>query len=223
MAYAGVVTSNASPGRSWLSRLFRRAPALPPYRPDPQPLAPFEQALEEGLLIARHGVTLAVRNRLIVRALRENEPFDDAVSARIVDEELKRAADEQREYANAARALKAAAGRSFGIADHAHDYHLVDTATLERRHLLYAALADSLESWRKDNTVVAAIGETARTDAWNDIGDNVVSRLVTRMSSVADDPDYHLRRPERLRQLLEEDLAALLPRKRDENSDASGR
>jgi hypothetical protein len=222
MAYAGGVKSNVSPGWSWLSRLFRRAPALPPYRPGPQPLAPFEQALEEGLLIARHGVTLAVRNRFIVRALRENESFDAAVAARIVDEELERAAHEQREYANAAESLKAAAGRSSGIADHAHDYHSVDTATLERRHLLYAALADSLESWRQDDAAVGAIGERARTDAWNDIGDNVVSRLRTRMSSVADDPDYPLKRPERLRRLLEEDLASLLAHERDESGGSSG-
>ncbi len=222
MAYAGGVTSNVSPGRSWLSRLLRRPPAPAPYRPDPQPLAPFEQALEEGLLIARHGVTLAVRNRLIVRALRENEAFDDTVAARIVDEELRRAAEEQRANAHGAESLKAVAGRSAGIADHAHDYHRVDTGTLERRHLLYAALADSLESSRHDDAFVAAVAEQARTDAWNDIGDNVVSRLRTRMSSVADEPDYELNRPERLRQLLEEDLASLLPGVGRESGDPSG-
>jgi hypothetical protein len=222
MPYAGGVKSNVSPGRSWLSRLFRRTPPLPPYRPAPQPLAPFEQALDEGLLIARHGVTLAVRNRLIVRALRENEAFDGAATARILDEELRRAADEQREYANAAEALKAAAERSAGYADHAHDYHRADTTTLERRHLLYAALADTLESWRHDDTVVAAIGERARTDAWNDIGTNVLSRLETRMSSVGDEPDYERKRPERLRQLLEEDLASLLPRDGHEGDSSDG-
>jgi hypothetical protein len=222
MAYAGGVRSNVSPGRSWLSRLFRRRPAPPYYRPDPQPLAPFEQALNEGLLIARHGVTLAVRNRLIVRALRENEPFDDAATARIVDEELERAAEEQRENANGAETLKTVAGRSAGIADHAHDYHRVDTATLERRHLLYAALADSLESSRQNDAVVAAIGEQARADAWNDIGDNVVSRLKKGMSSVADEPDYARKRPDRLRQFLEEDLASLLPRHKDGSGSTSG-
>jgi hypothetical protein len=194
-----------------------------PYRPDPQPLAPFEQALQEGLLIARHGVTLAVRNRLIVRALRENEAFDDAATARMIDEELERAAEEQRENANGAQTLKTVAGRSAGIADHAHDYHRVDTVTLERRHLLYAALADSLDRSRHDDAFVAAIAERARTDAWEDIGDNVVSRLETRMSSVADEPDYESKRPERLRQLLEEDLASLRPRGEGSSSEPSDR
>lgn len=211
MAYAGGVRSNVSPDWSWLSRFFRRSPRLP-YRPDPQPLAPFEQALDEGLLIARHGVTLAVRNRLIVRALKENEPFDDAATAHIVDEELKRAAEEQRENAEGAHGHHAVAGRSGGIADHAHDYHRIDTATLERREQLYLALAESLEASRADADFVAAMAEQARNDAWNDIGDNVVSRLNQSMISAADEPDYVLYRPDRIRQLLEVDLASLRPR-----------
>jgi hypothetical protein len=221
MAYAGGVKSNVSPRRSWLSRLFRRLPAVAPYRPDPQPLAPFEQALDEGLLIARHGVTLAVRNRLIVRALRENKAFDETATAEIVDDELRRAAEEQRENAHGAEMLKARAGRSAGFADHAHDYQRIDTATLERRHLLYTALADSLESSRHDEAFVAAAAERARMDAWNDIGDNVVARLATRMSSVADEPDYESERPERLRRFLEDDLASLLPRDREKDGDSS--
>ncbi|WP_354496754.1 hypothetical protein [Mycetocola sp. 2940] len=212
--------SNVSPGWSWLSRLFRRSPYLPPFRPDPQPLAPFEQALDEGLLIARHGVTLAVRNRLIVRALKENEAFDDAATARIVDEELQRAAEEQRENAEGAQALHAVAGRSGGIADHAHDYHRIDTATLERRERLYLALEESLEASRNDPDFIAAMSERARDDAWKDIGDNVVSRLNQSMVSAADEPDYVLYRPDRIRQLLEVDLASLLPR---EDPDASDR
>jgi hypothetical protein len=220
MAYAGGVTSNASPGRAWLSRLLRRPPRLPPFRPDPQPLAPFEQALDEGLLIARHGVTLAVRNRLIVRALKENQAFDEAATARMVDEELEQAAREQRENARGAHILLEDARRSAGYADHAHDYHRADTATLERRELLYAALADSLDSSRRDDAFVAAMAERARTDAWNDIGENVVSRLRTGMSSAADEPDYEQKRPERIRQLLEEDLASLLPRP-DHGAEAS--
>lgn len=219
MAYAGGVRRNESPGWSWLSRLFRRPARLPPYRPEPQPLAPFEQALDEGLLIARHGVTLAVRNRLIVRALRENEAFDDAVTAQMVDEELTLAATEQREYADGAHELHAVAGRSPGIADHAHDYHRIDTVTLERRERLYTALADALEAWRHDEAVVAAIAERARKDAWKDIGDNVVARLNQRMFSFADEPDYVLNRQDRLRQLLEVDLPSLLPRETAEGTD----
>ena len=226
MAYAGGVSRNESPAWSWLSRLFRRTPSPPPirpYRPEPQPLAPFEQALDEGLLIARHGVALAVRNRLILRALQENEAFDDDVTARMVDEELREAAEEQRENADGAEALRAVAVRSGGIADHAHDYHRIDIAMLERRQALYAALADSLESSRHDDAFVAAIAERARTDAWKDIGDNVMSRLETRIPSASDDPDYESKRPERLRLLLEEDLASLLKRGGTEGAGPSDR
>ncbi|RLP73043.1 hypothetical protein D9V29_03300 [Mycetocola manganoxydans] len=200
---------------NWLSRVFGHTQAPDPYRPDPQPLAPFEQALEEGLLIARHGVFLAVRNRLIVRALREGKAFDEEQAARVVSEELTLAAEEQREYAEGARRLLEVAGRSGGIADHAHDYHRIDTLTLSRRQRLYSALADALEAYREDPDDVANFVDRARTEAWNDIGDNVVSQLDQRMSSFADEPEYEMRRPERLRQLLEVDLPALLPRNTD--------
>lgn len=198
--------------------MFRRTPRVPPYRPEPQPLAPFEQALEEGLLIARHGLTLAVKNRLIVRALREHAPFDDEATARIVDDELALAAEEQRGYARMMGRARATADLSGGYADHAHDYHLIDAGTLRRRERLYLALADTLEGFREDPEAVAKIGERARTAAWQDIGENVMATLDERLPNFADDPDYILERQDRLRLLLEVDLPSLETR----DSDSAG-
>ncbi|MET1053148.1 MAG: hypothetical protein ABWX65_10960 [Mycetocola sp.] len=196
-------------GWSWLARTFRGTASPPPYRPEPQPLAPFEQALEEGLLIARHGVMLAVKNRLILRALQEDSSFDEDATAQIVDEELAREADEQRSYASMITRARARAGLSGGIADHAHDYHLIDSSTLRRRENLYEGLASSLDGSRADPEFVAELAERARAAAWKDIGANVVSRLEKRMVSFSDDPDYVLDRQDRLRELLEIDLPAL--------------
>ena len=209
MAYAGGVGSGRRTGRSWLAKVFRRTPRLLPYRPSPQPLAPFEQALDEGLLIAKHGLTLAIKNRLIVRALREHAPFDDEALSRIVDEELQLAAEEQREYAHMMGRARATADLSGGYADHAHDYHLIDAGTLRRRERLYLALAQTLEGYRTDPDAVAALGNRARTAAWEDIGENVMATLDERMPNFADDPDYILDRQDRLRLLLEVDLPSL--------------
>lgn len=209
MAYAGRVESPARSGRSWLAKVFRRKPYRPPYQPEPQPLAPFEQALDEGMLIARHGVTLASKNRLIVRALRENAAFDDDATAQIVDDELREAAEEQRGNADMMSRARARAGISGGFPDHAHDYHLIDAGTLRRRERLYLALAEALEDARNDPDAVAEIAERARTAAWQDIGENVTALVKERMRSFSDDPDYILDRQEGLRLLLEVDLPAL--------------
>ncbi len=209
MAYAGGVESDKRSVRSWLAMAWKRTPRFPPYRPDPQPLAPFEQALEEGLLIARHGVTLAVKNRLIVRALQEDARFDDEESARIVAEELALAAEEQRENAQMMVDARATTDLSGGLPDHAHHYHLIDASTLRRRQRLYVALAESLEEARENPDSVAEYVERARAAAWQDIGKNVTARLEQRLHSFADDPDYILDRQDRLRQLLEVDLPAL--------------
>lgn len=217
MAYAGRVESSARSGRSWLARVFRRTPRFPPYRPEPQPLAPFEQALDEGLLIARHGVALAAKNRLIVRALRESAAFDDEVTAEIIDDELRQAAEEQRGNARMMGRARARAGISGGYADHAHDYHLIDAGTLRRRERLYLALADTLEDARNDPDAVAELAERARTAAWQDIGTHITASLDERLHSFADDPDYILDRQDRLRLLLEVDLPALEARDDDVN------
>ncbi|MBG6238626.1 hypothetical protein IWX78_001598 [Mycetocola sp. CAN_C7] len=205
-------------GWSWLTRLFRQTASPPPYRPEPQPLAPFEQALDEGLLIARHGVMLAVKNRLILRALREDDSFDDEATAEMIDEELARAADEQRANAGMIIRARARAGLSGGIADHAHDYHLIDSGTLRRRENLYEALAESLDGSRSDPEFIADLTERARSAAWKDIGANVVARLEKRMVSFADDPDYILDRQDRLRELLEVDLPALEAQAKDDTA-----
>lgn len=218
MAYAGRVESTARSGRSWLARVFRRTPRLP-YRPEPQPLAPFEQALDEGMLIARHGVTLASKNRLILRALRESEPFDDEATAQIIDDELRQAAEEQRGNARMMSRARSRAGISGGYADHAHDYHLIDAATLRRREQLYLALAESLDDARNDPDAVSALAERAREAAWADIGAHITARLDQRKHSFADDPDYILDRQDRLRLLLEVDLPALEAREEDPDRD----
>lgn len=212
MAYAVDVESDTRSGRSWLAKLFRWTRYPEPYRPDPQPLAPFAVALEEGLLIARHGVNLAVKNRLIVRALRDNSPFDDAATRRIVDEELARAADEQRQNARMMTEARATADPSFDVPDHAHDYHWVDKVSLGRRERLYLAVADTLESSRSDPDAVAAVVDRARAAAWRDIRGNLESRLDEQKSVIRNDPAYERERPDRLRQFLNEDLAALIER-----------
>ena len=209
MAYAGGVESDKRSSRSWLAKVLRRTPRRPPFRPEPQPLAPFEQALEEGLLIARHGVTLAVKNRLILRALQENLPFDEEATAHIVADELARAAREQRDNAQMMTEARAATDLSGGLADHAHDYHLIDAGTLRRREQLYLALADSLEEARNDPDAVSTLAERARAAAWQDIGENVKAKVEQRMQSFSDDPDYVLDRQDRLRLLLEVDLPSL--------------
>jgi hypothetical protein len=101
--------------------------------------ASFDEMLEEGLLMAESAGRMALKNRLIVHALRTDEPFSDEhaeVEARAVLYELVQEADEAAEHVAEERA---AAGKREGRAQHQHDSHRDVLLTRRRRGEVDAA------------------------------------------------------------------------------------
>ena len=110
----------------------------------------FDEMLEEGMLMAESAGRMALKNRLIVGALRGDAPYSDeraAAMAREVLYELVQEADEAVEHLAAER--ETAAQRD-GRSQHQHDYHRSDLLNLRRREKVHAAVAKALWTRRSD-------------------------------------------------------------------------
>ncbi|TXN31320.1 hypothetical protein [Lacisediminihabitans profunda] len=186
----------------------RSAPARP-YVPVPraEPIT-VEHAVEEGMLIARSALTMEVKNRIIVGALRDDLAFDPAETADLVKRELAVLSQEQAGYARRMSRLAVAVSGARGSSIRDHDYGPRDYRALTHRGKIYAALSEELERLVDDEEFVQEIVETARAQAWAELGRTIVGRL-ERAMRVDRDPDYAIDRIDRMRSLVEVDLAAL--------------
>lgn len=168
-----------------------------------------ERAVEEGLLIARSALTMEVKNRIIVSALRDNNTFDAAEAATWVRLELEHLAHEQAEYAKRMNELAIQVTVATGPSMHSHDYGPRDYRILTRRGVAYAALSADLERLVDDAEFVTGVVEAARSKAWTELGMAIDSRLALVPAEVSAGPDYEAGRDERLRSFIEVDLANL--------------
>jgi len=167
--------------------------------PETAPDASIDDVVDDGVLIAVAGVRLAVRNLMIVRALRDNADYDegwylDATRAEL----LLLAAEKRADAARVAEYLTEATDRS-GRPAGPIDYRWEDAGTLERREAALLGLAVRLEAM--GDADAGAIVDAARVAALDDIANAI------RSSSEPSD-EYGAARAERIDQLTA-DLAML--------------
>jgi hypothetical protein len=195
---------------------LRRKPDRKRKRPEASPEAisvpddAVQRAVDEGLLIARFAVVMDVKNHIIVSALRLDEPFDAESTGREVKQSLIRLAAEQSNYAQRVTdVLRERASRARGSVKHEHDYHPEDLASLDLRHAVYSRVAAELKLLAADEAYVAEIVESARQDAWGELGGAVETRLDRLPKPLLKNADYERNRARRIRALIDVDLAAL--------------
>ncbi|QNE44981.1 hypothetical protein F1C15_15195 [Frigoribacterium sp. NBH87] len=175
-------------------------------RADPSPL---ERAVDEGFLIIRASLVVATANQVIRRALQERLPFDEEVATGFVRAEIDRLTEEQLEGARRLRRVRRRTHRSYGQSQHQFDYRVDDVDALRLREATHKALVKELGRAGRDDAFVAAVVDAARARAWDDVGSTVVDRIGW---AAAPAPGYDEGRDERLRDLLDIDLAGLAER-----------
>jgi hypothetical protein len=182
------------------SRPYVRIPAVEPIS--------VERAVEEGLLIARSALTMDVKNRIIVSALRDDHRFDAAETASWVAMELASLSDEQAGYATRMTELANSLTNERGMTSKEHDYGPRDRRLLARRGLAYAALSVELARLVESTEFVESVVEDARSQSWTELGAAIGSRL-DHGPMQHPDADYALERDTRLRAFIAIDLGRL--------------
>lgn len=190
----------------------RRAPEFKPFDrkalPKVEPLT-FDETFADGLLVAEAAGRMALKNRIILMALRGEEPFDAeraAATAREVLYELMQETDEVAEWS--AQELETASNR-VGRSAHQHDYHREDTRNLRLREQVNTAIAERLGELRDDPEYLAELAERARQDAWADIGGAITAKLARDWPDIEVDETYLRERDQRMQDVtndLERDL-----------------
>jgi hypothetical protein len=189
----------------WLRKKRRDVGKFVP--PEERPPAPVEEVVEDALKIAYHGVRMAVKNRLIVDALRDGKPFDAHELEELARSEYRRLAQINREMADRAERQLARDESSMGGRIYPGGKPVIVEPEHRRKPEMLRAVADAYETRACEASAIAHLIDEAKVAAWDEVGSALSSRLA--MPGPADDPDYLAFREERLARFVEEDLAAL--------------
>jgi hypothetical protein len=177
----------------------------------PQPTAPVpvEDIAEEGLLIAASAVRMAVKNRQIVRALRDRDDYSEKAAIAAAREVFRALAREKREDVERLDDIIEHTRDRPGRAQHQTDYRKADADHLERREQVSDILADRLDDIADDDEYLRRVVESARDSAWDEIGASIIAQLVRRPEAEAHTAEYRTERAKRMKQLIAVDFALL--------------
>jgi uncharacterized membrane protein YccC len=162
------------------------------------------RAVDEGVLIALTAIRMTVKNRIIVGALRDDEPYVPAVYIEVARDEVDELAHQNDDLA--ARLKRRALAR----AERSHS-DAREAAESQRSELLrhvYTNLAEKLRAVGDDSTRMAELVESARQDAWSEIRQAWHLKLAEQTPTDVG-PDYERHREGRLLELIYIDLAEL--------------
>lgn len=202
--------------------------------PKQRTLAPIESVVEEGVLISSHAVRLAIKNRLIVDALRDHADFDVEELKQVAHEHLLMLAAENDETAarleqsgdDAPQSRPARASEELTVTEtgdivgRAKAIRLLDH---RRRPQVHRRLADALRQRALEDDFLTEQVSQAQHAAWREVSRELVRRVREPQSFTPRDiGEYEKRRPERVRSFLAEDLAALAREHPPADTDSKG-
>lgn len=159
-------------------------------------------------MLAEYAARLRLRNAIVVGALSDDAAYDPSRylgEARATLSTL--AAESDAAARRLAERLEDSEDRE-GRAGHAHDYRSKDASNLKRREAVSTALATRLQECREDDDYLLGLIERARDEAWQDVSRALEDTL--RRSDITVDADYAIEREDRVRRLVDEDLAELV-------------
>ncbi|MCU1403797.1 MAG: hypothetical protein JWQ43_100 [Glaciihabitans sp.] len=134
--------------------------------PPPVAPAPVARVVADGALIGGSVVRMILRNRVVVDVLRERAFFDRAALSDYAAQELQALAAQEQQSAE-----RISVRRDEQRA--APDYAGLDLPKLQetlRRERIHRELSAAFISWAADADRLAIMVETARDDAWSEIG-----------------------------------------------------
>ena len=189
--------------------LRRRGVDLGTYvAPEPVAPAPVEQVVREGALIGESVVRLALRNRVIVDALRDRRDLDRSALAAVAARELENLADQEWESAERIRFRRDRSPVDNPFQDEA-GLSADQLLESQRRENIHRSMSDAFAERATDEAALASIVERSREEAWAEIGDVLVERASDLAFVPQRDARYDAQRVERMDTLVALDLTEL--------------
>lgn len=192
----------------WFSK--RKRQAQPPRRLPKRVLAPVEEIVEQGLLVADVAVRMTVKNTIIMNALKEHADYDEAQIYEMVRDSLNElAAERERDARHISRVrgeIRDTGRSSWSETEYGNN----DSRTLRHRQEVYEQVAAELRARTEDDSYLDTTVERARSLAWAEIGDSLKERASHPYYSGGHDEEYRSNRDDRIQQLIEKDLTSLI-------------
>ena len=177
--------------------------------------------VDEGMLIALSAVRMALKNRIIVGALREHIDYAAADYARLARQELLEVARQNDEDSTRVERLGSYLTRTTGSGKGRElENKRRDVVRLGRRRTLHDRVAERLRAIAEDEHQVAGLVDKARADALAEINEALSTRLINQAID-SSHPEYEAARAERMRAVGAIDLAALAKQTRKSRNRSS--
>lgn len=193
----------------WLKKRKRQG-SRPPRRLPRRVLAPVEEIVEQGLLVADVAVRMTVKNAIIMNALHKHldyneEQIIEMVRSATEDLAIERERD-AKHIAHMRDEIRDTGRSSWSESDYGND----DNRTLRHRQEVYERVAEELRKRTEDQEYLESTAKRARALAWDEIGDSLKERATHPYYSGGDNEEYQSAREDRIQQLIEKDLTSLM-------------
>lgn len=192
----------------WLKR--KRRPARPKRRLPQRHLAPVEEIVEQGLMVADVATRMTVKNDIILNALGKKADYDEAQIIEMVRESVTELAVERERDARHISRMRDEIRNTGYSSWSENDYGSDDNSTLRHRQEVYERVAEELTSRANDDDYLRTTAERARTAAWHEIGASLEERATHPYYAGGSSSEYQREREARLELLIQRDLADLM-------------
>lgn len=198
----------------WFSRR-RTAPARPRRRLPKRELAPVEEIVEQGLLVADVAVRMGVKNEIILNALGRKADYDEQQIIELVRTTLHDLVEERerdaRHIARMREEIRSTGRSSWSENDYSND----DSSTLRHRQEVYEQVAVQLREREADDEYLTKTAERARAAAWHEIGDSLKEKASHPYYAGGSSEEYKRNREARIELLIQRDLTDLMQQRGD--------
>lgn len=199
----------------WFKR--RSAASAPRKRRLPERhLAPVDDIVEQGMLVADVAARMTVKNAIILNALGRKADYDEGQIVGMVRDTLISLAKERDRDARHISFMRGEIRRAGTSSWTDNDYGNEDSRTLRHRQEVYEKVAEQLRARAEDEPYLRETAERARVAAWDEIGDSLTRTASHPYYAGGSSEEYQQAREGRIQQFIERDLTDLV-RARSEN------
>lgn len=184
------------------SRRSRRLPT--------KQLAPVEEIVDQGILVADVAIRMSVKNAIIMNALRRGKDYDVTEIHDLVRETTLELAEERDRDAKHIRRVRDEIRKYGRSAWQETEYASDDLRTLKHRQEVYERMKGMLEERAEDPQFIDSTASQAREAAWGEVGESLKERASHPYYAGGASKEYQREREHRIEEFIAEDLAALV-------------
>ncbi|MBO1900858.1 asparagine synthase [Leucobacter weissii] len=173
-------------------------------------LAPVEEIVEQGLLVADVAARMAVKNDIIMNALKRKVDYDEQQIVEMVRSAITELAEERERDAKHIDRMRGEIRSTGRSAWTESEYGNDDNRTLRHRQEVYEGVAAELRLRADDPDYLTRTAERARAAAWGEIGDSLKERASHPYYAGGHSAEYRRARDSRIQLLIERDLTELM-------------